>query len=172
MARADVAAMSLLDKFGVDTFPIDPMWLAGQLDVAVVPQKMAPEVSGMLLRGDGHQVIGVNESHHRHRRRFTVAHELGHLQLHRGRPLILDTDMRVNFRDSVSSMATDREEIEANRFAAALLAPEAMVRACVAETVFATAEELVDALASRFHISAQAMTYRLMSVGIISGPGS
>jgi len=27
MARADVAAMGLLDKFGVDKLPIDPMWL-------------------------------------------------------------------------------------------------------------------------------------------------
>ena len=42
-------------------------------------------------------------------RRFTVAHELGHLRLHRGRPLILDTDTRVNFRDTVSSMATEHE---------------------------------------------------------------
>lgn len=171
MARADVAAASLLDKFGVAKHPIEPKWLAEQLGVAVVLRDMAPEVSGMLLRGDGQEVIGVNQSHHGHRQRFTVAHELGHLQLHRGRPLILDTDTRVNFRDPVSSMATDREEIEANRFAAALLAPEVMVRACVAETAFVTAEELVKALSSSFDMSPQAMTYRLMSLGIISGPG-
>ncbi|MGW1786468.1 ImmA/IrrE family metallo-endopeptidase [Streptomyces sp. NPDC002143] len=87
----------------------------------------------------------VNQTHSHERRRFTVAHELAHLRLHRGRPLILDTDTRVNYRNTVSSMATDREEIEANRFAAALLAPETLVRDAVHQISFRTVDELVSA---------------------------
>ncbi|WP_405444682.1 ImmA/IrrE family metallo-endopeptidase [Streptomyces erythrochromogenes] len=171
MAKADVEAVRLLERFGVTEPKIDPADLAQKLGVIVVQQKMTADVSGMLLRRGEEKVIGVNDAHAPVRQRFTVAHELGHLVLHRGRPLILDTGTRVNFRDSVSSMATDREEMEANRFAAALLAPETMVRRAVREIQFTTAEGLVKELAQRFGVSATAMNYRLLNLGIISDPG-
>ncbi|MFJ9154302.1 ImmA/IrrE family metallo-endopeptidase [Streptomyces sp. NPDC102270] len=170
MARADVAARALLQEFQITAAPVDPYDLARRLDVTVVPRELDDDVSGMLMRRDGNCVIGVNKAHSRERRRFTVAHELAHLRLHRGRPLILDTDTRVNYRNTVSSMATDREEIEANRFAAALLAPETLVRETVHQTRFRTVDELVSSLAEVFQLSEIAMTYRLMNLGIISGP--
>lgn len=168
MARSDAAAKALLGQLGIDQAPIDPMLIAEKLGVLVVPQDMPDDVSGMLLRREDEQVIGVNRQHHRRRQRFTVAHELGHLRLHRGRPLILDTDTRVNFRDTVSSMATDREEMEANRFAAALLAPEAMVRRAAREADFSTANQLVHLMARHFDMSEMAMNYRLINLGIIA----
>ncbi|MFF8323012.1 ImmA/IrrE family metallo-endopeptidase [Streptomyces bobili] len=155
---------------GIDDAPIDPYLIADKLEVLVVPQDMADDVSGMLLRRDGAHVIGVNRQHSESRKRFTVAHEIGHLRLHRGRPLILDTDTRVNYRDSVSSMATDREEMEANRFAAALIAPEVLVRREARQADFRTAQELVGILAKRFRMSEVAMNYRLINLGIISYP--
>ncbi|MFG2940358.1 ImmA/IrrE family metallo-endopeptidase [Streptomyces sp. NPDC048282] len=170
MARADTAARTLLQEFQVTSAPVDPISLARDLDVQVVPQDLDDDVSGMLLRRDGRCVIGVNRTHSRLRQRFTVAHELGHLRMHRGRPLILDTDTRVNYRNTVSSMATDREEVEANRFAAALLAPETLVRDAVYGASFRTVGELVTQLAGTFELSEIAMTYRLMNLGIISGP--
>ncbi|MFD7817615.1 ImmA/IrrE family metallo-endopeptidase [Streptomyces sp. NPDC059785] len=170
MAKADVAARALLGEFQIRTPPVDPFALAERLGVVVVPQRLDGDVSGMLLRKDGSCVIGVNQDHAPLRRRFTVAHELGHLRLHEGRPLILDTDVRVNYRNTVSSMATDREEIDANRFAAALLAPEPMVRQAAQHVAFETVQDLVKALAGQFQLSETAMTYRLMNLGIISGP--
>ncbi|MFG2351503.1 ImmA/IrrE family metallo-endopeptidase [Streptomyces phaeochromogenes] len=170
MARADTAAKALLAQFGVDEPPVDPGQLAEKLGVLVVPQEMTDDVSGMLLRRGEQKVIGVNQAHVEARQRFTVAHELGHLLLHRGRPLILDTQTRVNLRDTVSSKATDREEIEANRFAAALLAPEVMVRREVRQAQFQTVEDLVERLADRFGVSHTAMNFRLMNLGIISDP--
>ncbi|MEU5929329.1 ImmA/IrrE family metallo-endopeptidase [Streptomyces antimycoticus] len=170
MAKADIAARVLLREFRIDEFPVNPFELARGLDVLVVPQGMDDDVSGMLLRKDGSCVIGVNETHSHERQRFTVAHELGHLRLHEGRPLILDTDARVNYRNAVSSMATDREEIDANRFAAALLAPQEMVRRAAQRISFRTTDDLVRVLAKQFQLSEMAMTYRLMNLGIVSGP--
>ncbi|MFJ4361657.1 ImmA/IrrE family metallo-endopeptidase [Streptomyces massasporeus] len=170
MARSDAAARALLTQFGIDDAPIDPRLIAEKLGVLVVPQDMPDDVSGMLMRRGDEQVIGVNQKHHENRQRFTMAHELGHLKLHRGRPLILDTDTRVNFRDTVSSMATDREEMEANRFAAALLAPEAMVRRAARDAEFRTAKQLVHLMAGRFGMSEMAMNYRLINLGIIADP--
>ncbi|MFE5240480.1 MULTISPECIES: ImmA/IrrE family metallo-endopeptidase [unclassified Streptomyces] len=170
MVKADIAARTLLEEMQILTPPVDPFALAERLGAVVVPQCLDGDVSGMLLRRDGNCVIGVNQDHSPLRRRFTVAHELGHLRLHEGRPLILDTDVRVNYRNTVSGMATDREEIDANRFAAALLAPEPMVRQAAQQVTFPTVEDLVKVLAGQFQLSETAMTYRLMNLGIISGP--
>lgn len=172
MARADTAAAELLSRFGIVAPPVDTQWLAAQLGVIVIPEKMTSDVSGMLLRGEDQNVIGVNADHAPVRQRFTVAHELGHLLLHRGRPLILDTGARVsiNRRDGLSSTATDREEIEANRFAAALLAPEKMVRQEVRRSDLLTAEDLVESMARTFNMSRVAMNNRLTNLGVISDP--
>ena len=67
-------------------------------------------------------------------------------------------------------MATDREEMEANRFAATLLAPELMVRRAAREAEFRTAQELVHLMAKRFEMSDMAMNYRLINLGIIVDP--
>ena len=131
---------------------------------------MPPDMSGMLVREPDRVVIGVNECHSDSRQRFTIAHELGHFHLHKGRSVIIDSDVRVNFRDRVSSLATDREEIEANRFAAALLMPDHMVRSWVAHESFQTAPELVERLAKSFRVSKAAVNFRLVNLGLIPTP--
>jgi Zn-dependent peptidase ImmA (M78 family) len=154
VARADVAARQLLDRIGWAEPPVEPARIAEEvLGVLIATVSMQSDMSGMLVRETDRVVIGVNDSHSASRQRFTIAHELGHLHLHKGRPVIIDSDVRVNFRDGVSSLATDREEIEANRFAAALLMPDHMVRSWVARESFQTAPELVGRLAKSFQVS-------------------
>jgi len=41
------------------------------------------ELSGMVHIKDGVPIIGVNSLHHPNRQRFTIAHELGHLEFDR-----------------------------------------------------------------------------------------
>ena len=98
------------------------------------------EVLAWLVRGEGQVLIGVNSLHHSNRRRFTVAHECGHLLLHAGETFI-DKSFRVNWRDGVSSLAVDRHEIEANQFAAELLMPFEMVVADLRNNLL---DELID----------------------------
>ncbi len=121
----------------------------------------------MLVRSENETTIGVNSSHPLARRRFSIAHELGHLLLHPGRPLLLHESVRVNFRDAVSSMATDAEEIEANAFAAELLMPAAAIRDAVGRAAGLERSKLVASLASRFSVSAQAMEIRLVNLGVL-----
>lgn len=171
MARADVAARQLLDKIGWAEPPVDPARIAEEvLGVVVVVVSMQPDMSGMLVREPDRVVIGVNEGHSGSRQRFTIAHELGHFHLHKGRSVIIDSDVRVNFRDPVSSLATDREEIEANRFAAALLMPDHMVRSWVMHESFQNAQELVGRLAETFRVSKAAVNFRLVNLGLIPTP--
>ena len=111
-------------------------------------------------------MIGVNRSDHPNRRRFTVAHELGHYVLH-DRDAYVDKGYCVNFRDLDSGSGTKSEEIEANRFAAALLMPQAMVRRAFDNLAFELAgpnDDELSALARQFGVSTQAMAYRLAVV--------
>ena len=82
--------------------------------------------SGFTLREGSRTIIGVNTRTSRKRQRFTIAHEIGHVVLHES-PLIVDHSVRIDWRDGVSSLGTQKQEIEANAFAAALLMPHRMV---------------------------------------------
>jgi Zn-dependent peptidase ImmA (M78 family) len=169
--RADLAAARLLIEHPAVRPPVDVDELAASLGVSVVLRTFADaDVSGMLFRGE-RDVIGVNSAHSPVRQRFTIAHELGHRALHPGRELILDAPVRVNFRDRTSSTATDREEIEANAFAAALLMPESMVRAELERlppNVRRDLDETTSRLADRFDVSTAALGFRLINLGLTS----
>lgn len=168
MSRVDNAARELLEEFGVVAPPIDTFGLARSLGVVIVQSHMPEDVSGMLIREGASLTIGLNKDQQRNRQRFTVAHELGHLRLHRGRPLIVDSAVRVNMRDATSARATSREEMEANRFAASLLMPEHMVLGEVRKVGGADPDEMRRELAKRFNVSEEAMGYRLVNLGITS----
>lgn len=126
----------------------------------------------MLFRGSDQPVLGVNSYHSSSRQRFTIAHELGHLVLHEGRPMIVDHVVRVRFnlRDGTSSLATDKQEIEANRFAAELLMPRDWiireVEAALEREHDLDEETLVQDMAELCEVSPQAMEYRLINLGV------
>ena len=144
--------------------------LARQLGAKLSRDPFDGETSGMLYRAGGDIVIGINGRQSKQRQRFTIAHELGHLLLHRGRPMIIDKHVRINWRDETSSLATDQEEIQANWFAAELLMPRAAVQSELEQLVpqYGTRDvrKLVRVMATRFDVSEQAMSIRLSNLGI------
>lgn len=164
-------AYNALIACGLQTPPFDPAAVANHFGALVIEQPADSSESGFCLRQDGHNIIGVNSNHHQNRRRFTVAHEVGHLLLHQGRALTVDKVVRIRYRNEVSSMATDLEEIQANAFAAALLMPESHVRHEVPQLLNAGNSEasIVEILSSRYGVSTQAMSYRLLNLGIFLG---
>jgi Zn-dependent peptidase ImmA (M78 family) len=171
--RTEEAAAKVLHSYGITAPPAPVEELAKRLGVTVVEERLESSVSGMLYReDDGLAVIAVNASHAPVRRRFSIAHEIGHFQLHPGRPVIVDHLVRgrVNMRDERSSLATSREEIEANGFAAALLMPAEWISADVEGRLGQSAARLIDDLAKRYDVSTQAMELRLINLGYRSTP--
>lgn len=123
------------------------------------------EISGLLIRKQKMVVIAVAQEQPEQRQRFTIAHELGHLLLHDGIEVRVDKHFRVNLRSSASSKAEDVEEIEANAFAAELLMPrDFLLRDARKLTLDIEDEEQIAALARRYEVSRQAMTFRLMNL--------
>ena len=162
----EIRARRLLNSARIQKPPVQVKQVATQLDIEVDESDLGRDCSGVLIRRGPRAVIGVNRSDHPNRQRFTIAHEIGHYVLHE-RETYVDTGYRVNFRDLDSGSGTKSEEVEANRFAAALLMPESMVKKAFGALAFELADAKDDelrTLAEQFGVSTQAMAYRLAVV--------
>jgi Zn-dependent peptidase ImmA (M78 family) len=146
--------------------PVRVERIAESLGLQVRFAPLDADVSGAILRSGTGVVIGVNSSDHSNRQRFTIAHEIGHFIYHTGVRVHIDRDFRLNLRDEQSSKAANWEEIEANRFAAELLMPQGFLTKDV-ESIGAIDEEVIEGLARRYKVSAQAMQFRLANLGFI-----
>jgi len=131
----------------------------------------------MLLREENlsNPVIVVRKGDARVRRRFTVAHELGHEVLHVGRTVLIEAStaqFRINERRSGGEIPSQWEEVQANRFAAELLMPEVLISELFDRNVVKTTsdDELIKSLAGDFDVSDSAMQYRLMNLGLMYPP--
>jgi Zn-dependent peptidase ImmA (M78 family) len=168
--RPDEVARQLLTEYSIEQAPVPVEEVATKQGAEIVRQRSDGPESGFALRVDGRWIIGVNTQTSRLRQRFSIAHELGHLLLHEGKQLIV-TSARIDLRNSVSSMGTDAEEIDANRFAAELLMPRDLVMKSVSAIIKEkqpTRDELVRRLAREFDVSTDAMGYRLINLGILT----
>lgn len=167
MRQIEAKTRALLAKLPPGQLPVDVKAIAAQLHITVELADFGDEVSGVLVRNDGNAVIGVNWLHHPNRQRFTIAHEIGHHQLHEGGTFI-DKGTTARFRNQVSGSGTDVEEQEANLFAAMLLMPEREIIKAAKECPFDVADEdRLRAFADGFGVSLQAMLIRLRELGVI-----
>ena len=154
-------AERLLGEAGVIQPPVPVEGMARKTGCKVIAAKLR-DVSGVLVRSRNGATIGYNSDHPQTRKRFTIAHELGHFLLHRGQEVRYDHDFRVSLRSQESSEGTNIEEIEANFFAASLLMPEKIL-AADPRTAFIHLDDdaTVEALAKSYKVSRQAMSLRL-----------
>jgi hypothetical protein len=148
-------ATRLLDSAGISREPVALRDVVSALNLELVKRTREPFASEAALEplGDGRAIV-LNGSGDSGRRRFTIAHEIGHFVLHpeRCRPE----------RGGAVNEAGRREEREADAFAAELLMPEHLVRE-------AAREQGPDAtrLAERFEVSRKAMQTRLRGLGLL-----
>ncbi len=147
-------ATRLLQRAGVSREPVSLRDVVSALNLEVVQTTGEPFRSEGALQpmGDGHAIVVRGASTER-RRRFTIAHEIGHFVLHPGR--------LAPERGGVVNEAWQGQEREADQFAAELLMPEDLVREAVVEHGGDAAR-----LAARFDVSSQAMQARLRRLGL------
>lgn len=166
---AEKKAYQLLDHLGIEQIPIPVDDIAEQLDIKVLREPFNGELSGVLYKDKDETIIGVNATHTPRRRRFTIAHELGHFVMHDLDVVHFDEKF---YRDTTSSLAIDPNEIEANAFAAALLMPEHIVRREVERLageidLMEDSSEEICKLADAFDVSQQALLIRFGKLGLL-----
>jgi Zn-dependent peptidase ImmA (M78 family) len=111
--------------------------------IEIYPQNFSEKIDGMQVMDDDISVIAYNQTKHVHRKRFTVAHELGHMMLGH-----TSMNFDLNFESNKP------EEIEANQFAAELLMPLEMLKVDILNS---NPKEL----AKLYRVSEEAMWWRL-----------
>lgn len=140
--------------------PVNVIGLANEMGIKVWTSKsLADDISGKLfkdanLAGDSGYAIIVNGKHVEGRQRFTIAHEIAHFILHRnevGEGIVEDAF----YRSSLSSA----QEVEANKLAAEILMPYALIRNVQLSKAISPSD--VPALAKEFNVSEVAMKIRL-----------
>lgn len=176
-AKVEQAAEQILDNLTISAPPVDVTYVAEELGYRVVLKFFNEEdLSGTVMRdAQGMVTLGINTLHPEVRQRFSIGHEIGHAWLHlaggRQEMLFVDPPAGVFFRDSKASRGEDQKEIEANQFAAALLMPRHFVRdgllTLAGSSRRLTIDDAVVELASQFKVSAQAMRFRLVTLGFI-----
>lgn len=165
-------ARDLLERFSLLEYPVDVHTLASRLNIKVVTGDMDGAVSGFLRKQGEITVIGVNSGHSIKRQRFTIGHEIGHYVLHLDdeSPMFVDKLSTSAFfaRDEESARGIHSREIDANSFAASLLMPEELVKKCLSTYLprFSSIEDIAWRMAKNFNVSEQAMTLRLVKLGI------
>lgn len=135
--------------------------ISDALEVKVIEHSFSDNISGVFFKKDGKLFLGVNSNHHEHRRRFTIAHEIGHYILHSAEVLHYDKSDpdKIYLRaDNVLGL----DEVEANHFAAELLLPEKLLLKCIENNILSIKD-----LAERFNVSEDTMRYRLTNLGYL-----
>lgn len=164
---------ALAEICGFRRAPIDVEFVARHLHLNLAFADLGPDVSGLLISRGNTAGIAIQASDHPKRRRFTIAHEIGHYYLRHqfepGEHVHVDHGHAITPRDSRSSAGVDLKEIEANQFAASLLMPSKILEARIRQ--LGTPKPLRDShvmqLANEFEVSEQAMTIRLSTLGYL-----
>lgn len=133
-------------RFGQTKPPYNPYIIAAGIGVELRHATNTNWSGAVKFAGD-RAVIWLRDDESPQRKRFTLAHELGHLMLH-------GEDGRGLFRDR--SFSGDPEELEANSFAAELIMPAHAVQKYISLVQFDERR-----LARLFGVSHEAMRVRL-----------
>lgn len=164
-STTETAVERTLRDFGVNTLPVPVDKIAKSLGAELRYSPLDNELSGMIFIKNNIPIIGVNSLHHPNRQRFTIAHEVGHLVMHREK---LSSGVHVDKifeRGVLATFGRDQDEIDANRFAAWLLVPkEFLEREIVSERFDIDDDRPMERLAKLFRVSRQALEFRIQNL--------
>jgi Zn-dependent peptidase ImmA (M78 family) len=121
--QGENAALALRQRLNLGDEAADLESIAGRRGALVFRRDFGPGApDGMYVFDGNDAIVVVNGSKPAQRQRFTLAHELGHHELHRVRGPMQLIDVNVYANDDGSG-AKDPDEVAANAFAAHLLLP-------------------------------------------------
>ncbi len=150
--------LKFAESQGLDSVPLNVAAVAEKVGIRIEYISLENDLSGILYKDeeDDSWVMQVNEDHHPNRRRYTIAHELGHFCLHR--------HLRRRFEDKIFFRGgeANKPEWQANDFAGAILMPEDKFREMVRSRI-----SKVEVLAKEFKVSTLALRIRAKNLGIL-----
>jgi len=167
------SAADLLMESNAYSLPVDLNKVTNFLKIKVVEEIIDDSFSGLLIIKNEKPVIGLNKNHPPNRKRFTIAHEIGHFILHHkkhnagGEEVFIDKkNQMAYFRSKKSANNEDPREAQANKFAAELLMPDELIRKYIDDKKIDLFDDFsIQKLSSFLKVSAAALSLRLMKLG-------
>jgi Zn-dependent peptidase ImmA (M78 family) len=158
-------ALSILDNFGIDKpSEIDVLDIIDALDI---PIKFSPlsGCDGRIIHGKEKSLIAINdEIAFESRKRFTIAHELGHYLMHKSDPIShTDNVSTMSWFNNKNKHKTTKQEYEANVFASELLLPTSIFEEEVKGSYFSP--ELIREISDKHRVSRSSIIHRLVESG-------
>ena len=159
MGRGKVAARKLMDDCGIESVSEFSLELIAATRGATLIQKPLKSSDGKIVMTDNWCVITINSQiPYEAKRRFTLAHEIGHLEMHRYHFLTHnDTDATLEY------FKEGNQEAEANEFASELLMPENLFQKECHNREFSP--DLLRELADIFGTSITSVAYKYFELG-------
>lgn len=160
--NAHIQAQQLLEDCGLDEITELEMDLfVSGLDTMLIEEELS-NCDGKIIFGNNKSVIKVNSNiQFEQRKRFVVAHEIGHLIMHRNMQLSEDTFSNFNIIAGMEkALKNGMQELEANEFACELLMPEKLFLKEANGKKFSPL--LIKQLSERFKTSLTATIFRYL----------
>lgn len=158
-----IAKLFRKHRVGVDVRRCDLEQVAEEDEIEIVDSRLPnPGYAACLIRppdGDPGGLIALQPGQGRGRRRFSLAHELGHFYIPRHKGVngyCADRDMRARFRDA------KRQEWEANDFTAELLMPRKLFFADARKLDVSIAAAGTLAAPDQYDVSVMAAAWRIV----------
>lgn len=172
--KCETAASEVINRCAINSAPVPVFDIVKAMGLQLLEYNLGEETSGVLVVDNGKGSIGYNPKDSYVRRRFTVAHELGHFILHSdANQLFVDNFFLIKFRKNNSYTKEEYwQEQEANAFAAAILMPEEFINYELLNNNFGNIDEsdFIERLARKFEVSIPAMSFRLANLNIFRQP--
>lgn len=164
--RIQQIAVELLRDYTTIPTPIEQ--IIKELGIKLLPYNMEDGISGILLIEKNNITIGYDKKEPEHRKRFTMAHELGHYMLHRDGGLFVDKEFKMYRPSSSKVPSTEYKEWEANEFAANILMPASALKKEIDSLEIDYENDVwIKNLADKFKVSYSAMSIRISRLGIV-----
>lgn len=160
----ETLAEHVLINQGSYKIPVNPLTIAKYHGIDVINAEFYENnISGMVTKENDEITIFINDLDPPNRKKFTIAHELGHVFLHLRDTDgdFIDHDVNLYRRNNTDHIEKQFLEAEANKFAAALLMPRRFVSEEWEQTFS------VDEMAEKFGVSASSMGFRLQNLGLL-----
>ena len=164
----EVLAESVLEQYFTSDFPVEPARIAQKLGIPINQRVFKTYngdiISGGIIKEHNEISIYVNANDSMNRKRFTIAHELGHFFLRHldNKGEYVDLHREAIYNKSI-------EENDADEFAGCILMPKAAVedKVRIMKDIGLEDRVIIEKLAHIFVVSREAMKVRLKNLNLI-----
>lgn len=170
LARVLLTLHQTWDKLGVigmaEMIPVQVEFILKEEGYSLKKDSLQTNISGLLVVEE--KVVVVNSQESEQRQRFTIAHEIGHLKLHKNRQKIDDIVCNLN---NFQKETLRQEEGEADYFAVNLLVPldklkEFLHSLNISKEEGISLENLTKVVSEKFNVSLTVAKSRLEKINI------